>query len=86
MSHEAHARLERIMKVRALLLDDLGKQKFTERAEMELYNLLEYRTSHKLTTLWTANGSGSDLLAKLSKDRGEPILRRLSEFSEVVSL
>jgi hypothetical protein len=53
---------------------------------MELYNLLEYRTSHKLTTLWTANGSGSDLLAKLSKDRGEPILRRLSEFSEIVSV
>jgi len=67
-----------------LLLDDLGKGKFTERAEEELYDLLESRTSYRRPTIWTANSTGDELLAKLSADRGAAILRRLVEFSEIL--
>jgi DNA replication protein DnaC len=68
-----------------LLIDDLGKSKMTERCETELFDILEFRTSYESPTIWTANARGNELLAMMSPDRGEPILRRLAEFSEIVS-
>jgi DNA replication protein DnaC len=67
-----------------LLLDDLGKQKFTERAELELFDILEYRTSHKKPTIATSNSDGKSFRQMLSEDRGEPILRRLHQFSTTI--
>lgn len=69
--------------VRLLLFDDIGKERMTDTVEGELYDLLEHRTSNLLPTIWTANASGEELLSMFSKDRGEPILRRLAEFSEI---
>jgi hypothetical protein len=80
----AKAILEQATRAEILFIDDLGKQRFTERAELDLFSLLEHRTSHLLATHWTANANSSELEKMLSADRGEPILRRLSEFSEVV--
>ena len=76
--------LTRCRRTKVLLLDDLGKNKFTERSELELFDLLEHRTSHELPILWTANAQGDAFEQMLSPDRGEPILRRLSEFTKVV--
>jgi DNA replication protein DnaC len=67
-----------------LLIDDLGKQKFTERAELELFDILEYRTSHKKPTIATSNADGKTFRQMLSEDRGEPILRRLHQFSTTI--
>jgi len=69
-----------------LLLDDLGKGRMTDRAEAELYDILEYRTSHRLPTIWTSNSDAKGLLAMFSQDRGEAIVRRLAEFSSIVKL
>ena len=70
-----------------LLLDDLGKGRMTDRAESELYDLLEYRTSHRLPTIWTSNSGGEALLNMFSDDRGEAIIRRIGkEFSTIVKL
>ena len=68
----------------ALLIDDLGKGRLTDRAEMELYDLLEHRTSHLLPTIWTANTDSHSLGSMLSEDRGAAIIRRLSEFGDIV--
>jgi chromosomal replication initiation ATPase DnaA len=76
--------LEKCRKVRVLLIDDLGKNKFTERAELEFFDLLEHRTSHEMPVIWTANAEGTTFLKMLSSDRGEPILRRLSEFTKII--
>lgn len=76
--------LTRCRRTKVLLLDDLGKNKFTERAELELFDLLEHRSSHGLPIIWTANAGRETLKQMLSPDRGEPILRRLVEFSKVV--
>ncbi len=81
---KAKETLREIHACHLLLLDDLGKQKMSERAEIELYDLLEDRTSNLRPTIWTANSAGADLLAMFSKDRGEPIIRRLAEFSKIV--
>lgn len=67
-----------------LLLDDLGKGKMTERAELELYALLEHRTSFMQPTIWTANSNGAQLRAAMSEERGAAILRRLIEFSTIL--
>jgi DNA replication protein DnaC len=67
-----------------LVLDDLGKGRMTDRSESELYDLLEYRTSRKLPTIWTSNSDARGLIAMFSKDRGDAIIRRLAEFSTIV--
>ncbi len=70
-----------------LLLDDLGKGRMTDRAESELYDLLEYRTSRRLPTIWTSNSDGQQLRSMLSADRGEAITRRLGkEFTNIIKL
>jgi DNA replication protein DnaC len=77
--------LTRCRRTKVLLLDDLGKQKMTERSELELFDLLEHRSSHELPIIWTANAAKGDLRKMLSSDRGEPILRRLSEFTNIIN-
>ncbi len=69
-----------------VLLDDLGKPPSTERADSELEELIEERTSQGKPILWTANGSGEWLIKRFGTDRGEPLVRRLAEFSEVTTL
>lgn len=76
--------LTRCRRTKVLLLDDLGKAKMTERAELELFDLLEHRSSHELPIIWTANAERGALKQMLSPDRGEPILRRLSEFTKII--
>jgi len=81
---QAEEALQTCKSVALLLIDDLGKQKFTERAELELYDILESRTANMKPTIITANSDGGQLLKMLSADRGEPILRRLQQFSKVI--
>ena len=76
--------LTRCRRTKVLLLDDLGKQKMTERSELELFDLLEHRSSHEMPIIWTANAGRESLKQMLSSDRGEPILRRLSEFTKII--
>jgi len=82
----SEGRMENLRDSQFLILDDLGKQKFTERVEMEFFGLLEHRTSNILTTLWTANSGSKELAGMMSPDRAEAIIRRLSEFSTIVTL
>ena len=77
--------LTRCRRTKVLLLDDLGKNKMTERAELELFDLLEHRTSHEMPVIWTANAGGAEFKKMLSPDRGEPILRRLAEFTNIIT-
>jgi hypothetical protein len=67
-------------------MDDLGKPPATDRADAELEELVEVRTSQLLPILWSANGSSAWLIKRMGPDRGEPLVRRLSEFSEIPRL
>jgi len=82
----ARAALDSLKRADVLLLDDLGKAPSTERADAELEELIEIRTSGQKPLLWTANGSGAWLSARLGADRGNPATRRLAEFCEIVNL
>lgn len=83
---EAEKALRECYTASVWFLDDLGKQRMSERGEMELYAVLEHRTANMLPTIWTANAK-SDVLSKMfSEDRGEPIMRRLIEFSKITAV
>lgn len=74
-------------KVKCLLLDDLGKGRLTDRAESELYDILETRTSHELPTLWTSNSNAQGLRSMFSADRADALIRRLGkEFCTHITL
>ena len=79
--------LRQARKAKLLVMDDVGKNKMTDRAEATLYELLEERTSHMLPTIWTSNARAKELHAMFSPDRADAMLRRLgSEFNRVVRL
>jgi DNA replication protein DnaC len=82
----AEQAIHRCKRTKILLLDDLGKSKMTERAELTLYDLLEHRSSNMLPTIITSNADGKQLYKMLSEDRADPILRRIKDFSEVIKV
>ena len=71
-------------RVDVLMLDDLGKAKLTERAEAELFGLVEHRIANLKPLIVTTNFVGAKLSDKLSEDRATPLVRRLREFNECV--
>jgi DNA replication protein DnaC len=84
---ECRATLAKARKVKALLLDDLGKGRLTDRAESELYDILEHRTAHMLPTFWTSNSNAKGLREMMSADRADALIRRLgAEFCQHVTL
>jgi len=69
-----------------LFIDDLGKNKMTERVEADLYDVIETRTSNRKPILFTTNFAGKDLIHKFSEDRGKPIISRIREFTQSINL
>ncbi len=69
-----------------LFLDDLGKEKLTDRVEAEFYEIVEHRTSHYMPIFWTANAKESELRARMTDDRGGAFMRRLLEFSKLIEV
>lgn len=67
-----------------LFFDDLGKLKMTERAEVELFGLIERRCASELPIIVTTNDTGDTLAARMSDNRGPAMIRRLREFCEPV--
>lgn len=81
-----NAYLRRLETVPFLFLDDLGKAKLTERGEEALYRLVEVRKSKRRRTDFSANCKGSELEAKMTPDRGAPIIRRLRAMTIGISI
>jgi len=73
-----------LAKVDLVFFDDLGKGRFTERVEAELFAVVERRLANKLPCIVTTNMTGRSLVAKASHERGEPLVRRLRESCRVV--
>ncbi len=71
-----------------LLIDDLGKSVMTERVASTLYHVIEKRANSKkplIVTMQTDTRNFMEkLAAKAGKDTSEAILKRLSEFCEVI--
>jgi DNA replication protein DnaC len=84
--HTAEIRLRKAYTAKLLLLDDLGKGRLPASAEELLYDLIDERSERGLPIIWTSNANGKELNAMLSADRGQAILRRLVDFSTIVTI
>ena len=67
-----------------VFFDDLGKLKLTERAETELFGLIERRCAARLPIVATTNDTGDTLGSRLTDNRGPALIRRLREFCNVI--
>lgn len=83
---ESLEKLKLIERIPVLLLDDVGQEKITERTGSQFFSLIEQRTSWKRPTLWTSNLDAGTLNQALGADRGQPTIRRLREFSDIVKV
>jgi DNA replication protein DnaC len=83
---ESIEKLRLIEKIPVLLLDDIGQERITDRTGSEFFSLIEQRTAWKRPTLWTSNLDAGTFKQALGVERGQPTIRRLREFSEIVKV
>ena len=64
-----------------IVIDDFGKERFSEGYESFLFNVIDYRTSHRLPSLISTNFSGDALKNKFTcEENFIPFARRIKEF------
>lgn len=87
-SHDAERWMRDIERSPLLFIDDLGKEKLTERVEVFYYRCAEYRYSEKLPIFFTSNLTGKELQKRWDEaanrggfwaDRAAPTVRRIRE-------
>lgn len=76
--------LEEVASCGLVFFDDLGKLKLTERAEAELFGVVERRCAAKLPVIVTTNDTGDTLAARMTDNRGPALIRRLREFCDPI--
>ncbi len=69
-----------------LVLDDLGKERLTQRLESDLFAVLDERTSNLKTTIITTNYTGDKLVDRFqNKETGVALVRRLRDYFVAIS-
>ena len=80
--------LQGLAKVPLLFIDDIGKMKLTDRAESELFGIIDQRCENGLPMIVTTNDTGESLKNRMdaanNAGRGAPLVRRLREFCEQI--
>ncbi|MEN8716327.1 MAG: ATP-binding protein [Verrucomicrobiales bacterium] len=71
--------IERMIKADLLFIDDLGKEKMTDRVEADLFHVIEQRRRFQKPVFVTVNSDGTALASRMSDDGGAPIINRLRE-------
>lgn len=83
---EAVEWLEGLGKAKLVVFDDMGKLKMTERAETELFGIIEQRTANELPIIFTTQDTGDTMAAKMGDPlRADALVRRQREFCKVVT-
>lgn len=79
---------DKVCQCDVLFLDDLFKAKMTEAQEQAVYGVFERRSAQMLPIIVTMNSTGKMILDRMTDqgraDRGEPLLRRMAEFCDVI--
>lgn len=68
-----------------LFFDDLGKARITDASEEAIESIIDERTRNGRPIFFTTNEGDESLGARLSQDRGEPMLRRIFDFCDLVN-
>jgi DNA replication protein DnaC len=82
---DAEEWLEQVKGCKLVIFDDLGKLKLTDRAEAELFDVINHRTSWHLPIIATTELDEAGMADRMSYHRGPALIRRLREFCEVIS-
>lgn len=82
---DAEQWLSSLSSVPILFFDDFGKLKITERAESELFGVIERRCSKMLPIIMTTNDDGATLASRMTDNRASATIRRLREFCEIIA-
>lgn len=81
-----HRIVDQWCKEELLFIDDLGKEKTTERTGSILFQLIDERTANNLPTIITTNHNGAALGARfVEPETGAAFVARLREFFDAVS-
>ena len=81
-----HRAVDQWCKDDLLFIDDLGKEKTTERTGSILFQIIDERTANRLPTIITTNHNGSALEARfIEPETGAAFVARLREFFDTVS-
>jgi DNA replication protein DnaC len=76
--------IERLTSCAVLVVDDLGKERLTQRMESDLFSIIDERTSNKRPTIITTNYNGNGLSDRFSNgETGSAIIRRLKDYFEI---
>ena len=75
--------VDRMSTVDILVLDDLGKMKFTERVQADLFGIIDRRVADLRPMIITTQLNPKDLGDMLTPDRRDALLRRLRENFDV---
>ena len=75
---------DKVATVPILFFDDLGKLKMTERAEVELFGVIERRVANMLPVIVTMNANAEQFSVQMTDNRGPALIRRLREFCEPI--
>jgi len=76
--------LDELINCAVLGLDDLGKERLTQRMETDLFAIIDERTSNKRPTIITTNYNGNKLEERFNNsETGSAIVRRLKDYFEI---
>lgn len=86
VSEPARDRLRELKLAEIVVFDDLGMLTWHALLERHFFHLIDYRKTHYLPVLWSANASLKEMFATgaLSAQRGGPIFGRLIEKSREI--
>jgi len=76
--------IDRMISADVLLLDDVFKVKLTESFECALFAVVTMRTEDGRPIIATTNDTGDTLIARMSADRGAPMIRRLRDYTKAI--
>jgi len=81
--------LDGVCSADVLFIDDMFKARMTEAQEQAAYGVFERRTAQRRPIIVTMNSTAEMILARMTdagrEDRGEPLIRRMREFCEVIA-
>ena len=76
--------IERLTDCALLVVDDLGKERLTQRMESDLFSIIDERTSNKRPTIITTNYNGNGLSDRFTNgETGSAIIRRLKDYFKI---
>lgn len=81
----ASAMITNAYKADMTLIDDIGKGRLTPTAEELMFDIIDRRAEQLKPILWTSNMNAQGIQAAFSEDRGDALIRRLREFTRVIS-